>query len=344
MTPARDHAAGAMENPYVKADKLLERLRDPAALAGLAEVVVEDLLATPVRSLIDPDLAAPAIRALLRSWAHSDEAEAQVLARIEEARSWLEKRDAVVADLIPEELQNAVAALAERPFAPDRAILLALLDREPVRRLLRNLLTESLVAFGRKLRAPVADNRLARGLGDLGRFARDTALGRSGSFGAIASEVVGAVSGEVERQLEKRAAEFADAALSGTLQRIADLLCDSELADEQAELRLALIDGALELSAGDLASEAERLDPAAISAIVRRWFTAWVDREDVEAKIAQALEAWLAPAGERTVREILAEHGMLDAVLEAARKEAERRLSSLVGRDAFAAWLAKIVG
>jgi hypothetical protein len=82
---------------------------------------------------------------------------------------------------------------------------------------------------------------MARGLGSLAKFAGETVKARSGGLGSL----VGAVSGEVERQLEKRAVEFVDASIAGVFGQIADALSDPKRAEEAAELRMAIFDGAL---------------------------------------------------------------------------------------------------
>ena len=81
---------------------------------------------------------------------------------------------------------------------------------------------------------------------------------RSGSLGSL----VGAVSDEVERQLEKRATEFVDSALAGVFGQIADAVSDPKRASEAAELRIAFFDGALELTGPQLARELANLDVA----------------------------------------------------------------------------------
>ena len=330
----------------VDAGTILERLRatgDDTPIERLARLTVERDLERPIRELVDPAFTAGAVRAALRTWAASDAAEGWILDRIGELREWLLARRAPLGDLVPPSLQAASAELAGRPWSPDRGITLFLLDRPPVRELLRHLLVEELLAFGRKLRAPVMENPLARGLGGLGRMASEKARS-SGAFASMASQVVGAVSDELERQLERRAGEFADAALSRVLQRLGDLLCDPSRADEQAELRQALVQGVFELDTGQLARELERSQPAVVSAILRRGFEAWLERDETEGEIAAAIGAVFAAEADRPLREVLDRLGLLDGFLSFALPLTEARMRGLVETDAFAEWLAELAG
>ena len=326
----------------MNADQLLARLRDrdpEGPLARLADLAADELLDTPAGEIVEPVATAAAIFALVRSHLDSPASHRTIEARIENFLAHLDERGQTLADILPPELQGGLADLAERPWAPDRELIVAWLDRDPVRALLRNLLQEALVAFGKKLRAPVADSRITRGLGELGRFARDATLSRTGAIGSITADLVGAVSGEVERQIERRAAEFADAALSGIIHRLASLLGDPASADEQAALRHALLEGFLELSTVQIAAEARSMDPAAIGALIREWTGRWLDRPGAEEELAEAIATWLGDDAEKPLGDLLAELGVEELGRDLLATFLEDRLRPFVDGEAFAAWL-----
>ncbi|WP_373046795.1 hypothetical protein [Vulgatibacter sp.] len=327
-------------------DTLLERLRDESPdgpLARLADLAADELLDTPLGDLVEPGTTAGAWAAIVRAHLESPDAHRAIEERIEAHLADLEARATTLGAFLPEELCRALGELADRPFAPDRDLVVAWLDREPVRHLLRKLLQEALVAFGKRMSTPVADSRLTRGLGDLGRLARETALGRTGAFGALATDLASAVSGEVERQIERRAAEFADAAISGLLHRIAHLLADPDLADEQADLRQALLEGFFELSTPQLASEARRYDPAAIGALARTWLGRWLERESAEMELADLIATFLGADAEKPLGDLLAELGVEEIGRDAIAEFFEARLRPFVRSEGFAGWLADLV-
>lgn len=328
----------------MNADQLLARLRDrdpEGPLARLADLAADELLDTPAGAILEPAATAEAIVALVRDHLGSTRSHRTLEARIERFLQRLEERGQTFLDLLPPELQGALSALAERPWAPDRDLIVAWLDRDPIRGLLRKLLQEALVAFGKRLRAPVAESRITRGLGELGRFARDATLGRAGTLGSLTADLVGAVSGEVERQIERRAAEFADAAISGVIHRIAELLGDPDLADEQAALRQALLEGFLDLSTVQVAAEARRIDPAAVGELIRSWTARWLERPGSEKELADAIATFLGDDAGKPLGDLLAELGVEELGRDLLATFIEERMRPIVDGDAFAAWLAE---
>ena len=196
---------------------LLAKLRDPAADGAgtrLAEVLVADAMERTIGELVDVRFAAAALKDAVRAFAASDAAEARVARAMADGEKVLAAQKRPVGAAVPAALKKGARELAAVPQTPSRDVVFRLLDREPVKKLLRAQVIDTLVAFGRKAASPVADNPLARGLGGLGKLAMGQAS-KQGAFGALAS----AVSGEVERQVEKRATDFADTAVCGDPRR-----------------------------------------------------------------------------------------------------------------------------
>ncbi|AKU92912.1 hypothetical protein [Vulgatibacter incomptus] len=324
----------------------LEKLRSMESggpLDRLARLVVDEDLATPVGRLIDSRFIAGVVRTGLRAWIDSDAAEGWILSRVKELEAWLAERDASVGELVPQEIQDACLELASRRYTPNRGLTLFLLDREPIRLLLRNLLMDELLAFGRKMRAPVVENPLTKGLGSLGRAAKERARTSGGAFAALAGDVVGAVSSELERQLDRKAAEFADAALSRVLQRLADLLCDPARAAEQAALRRALVEGIFDLEASEVGEELSRSEPEVASEIIRRGLATWLKRDESADHLAEMLEAIFKPDAHLPLRDVLDLLGLVDSYVELAHHTILRRLRSLVDSPAFEIWLSDLL-
>ncbi len=322
-------------------NELLEKLRTEEAVADLARLVVADLLSRPPAEVVDARFTAELVQRSLQGWLRSDVAEERLLATLEDVRGRLREDDRRVRDVVPDEVVDGARRLAARPYSPDRGTLLAILDRPPVHRLVREILRETLVDFGKKLRAPVADNRVAKSLGGLGRFARSKAAAKTGSIGALAGGLVGAVSEEVERQVERRAAEFADGAISGVLQRFADELCDPRRADDQAALRGAILEGILELRGVDAAKELDNADPGELVGLLRSILTDWAERDDFTDTVVSVVEAALAEVTAPTVGDMLDD--ALRGVIEGLAVDLlQRRLGPLFASDAFGDWFATL--
>ena len=319
--------------------QLLEKLQDPSdngAVAKLARLVVEDALGRTIGELVDVEFVVGALRDGLRAFTASEAVAAQIVARIGAADKKLAAEKAPLDALLPESIVQGARELAALRVTPSRPTVVKLLDREPLKKLLRAQVVDTLVAFGRRAASPVADNPIARGLGGLGKLALGQA--KPGALGALAN----AVSGEVERQVEKRATDFADTAVAGILDGLADQISDPSRAAEQAAMRLALLDGFLELSGAEVA-ELGRGPLAERVAVVRKALSAWSASEAFEAEVTKAVRDAVADDAKKTLGELLEEHALKDVVTARAVELVRVRTQAFVAAGPFAAWLGELV-
>jgi hypothetical protein len=231
------------------------------------------------------------------------------------------------------QLKATVLELLGRPYSPDKRLVLTLIDRPPMRELIRGLLLQTMLDFGRKVASPAAG--MAKSLTGLARFAVDTAKARSGAIGSM----VGAVSGEVERQLEKRAVDFVDASMSGVFGELADSVSDPKRAHEAAELRVALFEGVLELTLPQLARELMNLDVPGGAEVLREGLDRWIASPEAEEAFKQSASALTKREGARTLRAVLEEAGQLQTFRTLGREALRARIGEIVTTPAFGAWL-----
>ena len=326
----------------MNAQDLLARLQDTSAdgpLDRLAALVVEHELAQPLETLFPPPVLARALRAALEGWLASDTADRELASAIEHLHRQLAQDQRTVREALPPELSKGLAELAARRYSPDRALVLAVLDRPPVRSLARGLLLNVLIEFSRKVSAPVTENRITKSFSGLARFAAEQAKGSSGALGGIAS----ALSDEIERQVEKRARDFTDSALTDLFQQAADALTDPSRAKEQAEMRVAVLDGILGLPLERLGRELSRVDVPGGAAVARKALSQWLASKDTTAE----MEGWLTRAmersGKRPVREVLGALGLLDTFQQLGRESLRGRLAPVVASEPFARWLEELM-
>jgi hypothetical protein len=317
---------------------LLSALRDPsegAATARLAELVVADLLARPIADVIDPQRCASVLTEVLSDWLRSDRAEAKLLEAWTESISKIQGESRRLDELAPPELRQAVEELAAQHYSPDREVLLAILDRPPVREIFRDLLTETLTSFGKKLSVGSGAGGALGALGKLGG-------GRGGAVGGLlgrVGDVASAVGGELERQLERRIPEFVDSGLSQLLQRFVDMLSDPDRAVQQAEVRLALLEGLWERTGPELAGELARLDADAAAAVLRKSLSAWLSREEASAQVAGWIGGLLDAYGDLDLRRVLEDLDLLESFTEHSTELAQQAALRLFETDAFGDWL-----
>jgi hypothetical protein len=316
----------------VEPNPLLSRLQGPGAEA-LAAIIVDTALDAPVGELVPEAAAAKTARAALEGWLSSPDA-TRALGRLVEALvARLAAEPKALRDVVARDVRVALREVVGRPFSPDRQLVLTIIDRGPMRELVRALLLDAVLEFGRRASAPVAG--VARGLGSLARFAGETVKAKSGTLGSL----VGAVSGEVERQLERRAVEFVDAALGGVFGQLADAIADPRRAAEAAELRMALFDGAMELTLPQLSRELVNLDVAGGAEVLRDGLRRWLASPDADRQLGELARFVLERDAARSGRQVLAELGLLDVTRSTAVPQVAAFLRRLAASPAFGQWL-----
>jgi hypothetical protein len=318
-------------------ERALERLRDRsdgAAADRLAQLLLEQLFAERLDAVLPPERLAQWLRLALEGWLQSSEAPRTLERSIEEAVSRLSGDRRRLRDTTPKELQQTLVELAGRPYSPDRKVVLSLLDRAPMRELIRELVLETVMAFGARMAAPAAS--VTKGLGGLARFAAEQVKSRGGALGGI----VGAVSNEVQAQLEKRAADFANAAISEVMGQIADAICDPKRAREAAAFRVEALEGALELTLPQLSRELINLDVAGGAKVLREGLQGWLASPKAQADLAQAAANI---DGKRTVGEWLDSVGQREAARTIGRELLRARLAVLFESPAYATWLSEVL-
>jgi hypothetical protein len=208
-------------------------------------------------------------------------------------------------------------------------VVLTLIDRPPMRELIRMLVLDTVTAFGSRMAAPAAT--VTKGLGGLARFAAEQMKSRGGPLGGL----VGAVSSEVQAQLERRASEFADAAISGVLAEIADAVCDPKRAGEAAQLRVEALEGALDLKLAQLAKELINLDVPGGAQVLREGVQRWLSSPQATEALVRAASS---AAPERTLGELLQSIGQLEPARAIGRELLRARLHELFDSPAYATW------
>lgn len=313
--------------------KTLKSKLNGAALEQLAALSLESLLDTPVESVIGEDSVVRITRVALGGWLESSESLEAFNRLTERVVNELSGNREAIKDVVAREVREAVREVVSRPFSPDRKVVLSIIDRGPARELVRQLLLDAILDFGKKISAPMSG--MAKGLGSLARMATETVKSRGGGLGSL----VGAVSGEVERQLEKRAVEFVDAALGGIFGQIADAVSNPERAAEAAELRLSMFDGVMSLTLQQLSRELMNADLPGSAQTLRESLKRWLASSEAEPQLKSLTQFALKAAPQRTMRAWLAEWGMLETMRPLMHEQILARMKDVVATDAFSAWL-----
>lgn len=309
---------------------LLSKLQGDGA-ASLAALVVDHLLAQPVETLVPPAAARATVRRGVEAVLETDSA-LDALTRVVEALvNELQKDRRALKEMTTREVRTAVHAMLRRPYSPDRKLVLTVIDREPTRKLVRAIVISTVNEFAARATAPVAG--ITKGLGSLAKLAGETVKSRGGMLGAVV--------GGVEKQVEQRSVEFADSVLSKIFGQIADAISDPQMADEAAELRTELFNGALELTFPQLARELVNLDVTGGAQVLRDGMRRWVKTPESETLLERATTFILSLDMKRSAKDVLTELGLLEVVRATAIENFTRHVREIAATPQFAAWLAE---
>jgi hypothetical protein len=313
-------------NPAASA---LARLQSPEAstlLAPLVTLAIDQIFETPLSSVTTSDALAHKLHQLLNAWVDSPSAQTTLERWTERVYHQLSSRNETVETVLPVELRRAIDALLSRPFSPDKRVVLQVIDQEPMRELVKQLLVD------KRASAPVAG--VAKSLGGLARMAQETLKSSSGSLGSI----VGAVSGEVERQLERRAVEFVDGSLAQFFDRLANVVSSPARAHEAAELRRALFDGVLHLNFEQLGREWLNADVAGGARLLREALNRWLMGSGSERELRTLVSLFFEPSQHQTLRAFLSELGLLEPLRDWSLELLLPEATKLTQTPAFEAW------
>lgn len=312
----------------MNADVVARRLADPAQphAQRLAELSVDELFATSIKTLTPEDKVSALVKEALKAWLDTESALTHLDRVVKDISQELAKHSETFEDVLPEQLREGAEAWLARPWSPDRAVVLAALDRAPVRALIRKLLLDAILEFGRGMGGGTAGS-VAKGLGGFAKFATE----RTGTLGAL----VGAVGGEVNRQLESRAADFVDAALSGIIQKIAEEFSSPARAKQQAELRVAIFEGALCLRGTQLSKEVLRADVVGGTRITRDALFNWLETPQSAAQLDRTVKRLLAFESDRSLAEVLRELGLHDVARKHAVDALTIRIRQIAATQSF---------
>ncbi len=315
--------------------KAFSRLRTPektGPLSALVTLGVTQLFETPLNQTVDPSALGQSLHRLINAWVDSPAAESTLLRFSERIFEQLSAHETSLDRALPTELRRAFEQLLARPFSPNRAVVMQLIDHEPMRELVRQLLVDTLLQFGKRASAPVSG--VAKSLGGFARLAQETLKNSSDSIGGL----VGAVSSEVERQLEKRVVEFVDTSLSQFFKQLADIVSDPARAHESAEVRQALFQGALDLTFKQLASEWVNLDVVGGARLLRQALNRWLMHAESEQQLERAVRFFLAEEPNRTMKSTLESLGLYPLAFEFGHQLLLNEAKTLVDSPGFESW------
>ncbi len=330
------------------ARRALERLRDPQghALTELAQLVVDETTATPLRDIATPRWIASQLATALEAATHGDLLRSWVDRRLDSERERLHAEDRPLRAFLPSEADEPLRKLIGRQYSPSEPFTLRLIDHDAVNDLLGQVLSRTVRSFQQRLQVwdggvlkNVREEATKRSRGLLGGFKTPLGVRRNlGTLGGIAENLVDGIRDEVESTLESRITDFVRGATRDAVRSIAREIANPERAGGFAELRLAVLDVVLDTPVSELASEGDKLHPEDIVELVVATVRAWVADPDFVERTEQRVALLLDETGDGTLAAWLDEVGLRDVWSETTTELVAGRLRAVVGTSGFETW------
>ncbi len=325
-------SCGACYSSHVlSATDVLARLRDqPARAAELAQVLIDAVLAAPVREFIEPSRVVPALVAGLQAGvvhARPERLAAALATRLDREVP----RPGPLAERLPPGLARILQGALRRPFTPSRELVRAAVDHAGMRALLRTILHTTLLDFATRLRSAMPDTAWIPGAG-----IRSKLMG-------VAKGVASVVGAEVERQLEDRVRSFVDGALGRALDMVVERASDPRFAADMATWRGDAARSLLELPEAVFLAERRKFDLNTLAADLLAAATALAHWERLPDEATVVLTALLDELGQTTVGELLADTGFVAAWRAQLAGELEHHLGRLFVDPGFESWLGDLL-
>ncbi|MDC0673953.1 hypothetical protein [Nannocystis radixulma] len=314
--------------PHVPA--LLARLRDePRYLAALAALLVDEVLATPARRLVDPVRLTPLLVAGLQAVAAAPGHAAWLEQRLRDALGRIRPRPTTLRARIPGDLQPLLRTVVRRPYTPSRALVRAVVDQATTRDLSRTILHTTLLDFAKKVGSILPDTSKIPGAGVTSKL-----------FG-VAKGVASVVG--LDASVEDRVRGFVDGAVGRVIDMIVDRVSDPKNAGDGAAFRADVLASLLDLPESAVHAELVKLDPAVVAADLHAALVGLAAWDRLPAEIEAALTEIVNGLGDATIGELLAGSGEVEAWRGPVEAELALHLGHAFAGERFAAWLGHLV-
>lgn len=328
----------------------LSRLRDPSGddLRALAQLVVDEATATPLRDLAKPRWIAGQIATALEAVARGDVAHQWVDRKIAEGRDAWRAEQRPLRAWMPKEAEEPLRKVLGRQWTPDKDLTLRIIDQPAMRKLVAFVLEDALVSFQKRLKSldktglgglGVRAARKGKGLfGGMARSLGEELGSVAQGLGGLTENIVGAVTEEVEQAFQGRIKEFVATATGDAIAKSAAHLSDPRYSAGFGDLRVAILDVILDTPIGKLTAEADKLKPEELIDVVIGAIRSALDSPDfvdaTEARVAAALDQ----AGDGTLGAWLDDVGLREVWSNTTVELVTQRLQAVVKTEKFEAW------
>jgi hypothetical protein len=317
----------------------------------LARLVVDQALEQRVRDVVDLSQLRAAVLAALSENNLRRIVDQHVAPGYARYVSAVAAQAARVGSLVSPAAHQKLHALVRALRVPRARWADGSLDPALVKQLLRPVWTQVLVNFAKRLPIP--------GVSAAGRGAASSSssASQSGVTGFLARSVqeraeklldrgrsaMGGLGAEVERRLTATARDFSDTAAHAFRASLLERLQSDEGRELIGQLLAGFTDHLLRTQFAELQADLDVLPVAQILDLVPDLVAFAARSGFVQEIVEREVTEWLAVQGDRTLRELLEQYGMLAELRDGLICRVEAVTASFVATPAFAAWLSALL-
>lgn len=314
----------------------------------LATLLVDQLLSTTLGALVDVDETVN----LIVSAAAGPNVQRAVTRHVQPSRDrlvahWKKTRERP-ADLLGADLRLRVERLVASSPTPRAAWAKNAVDPSLVRQLFAPIVQDTLMSFARKLPLPGIGGDSGGGGGSsmlggiAGRFKAEV-KNRAESFAEKGKSLLGGLGAQVEAQIQGVARDFSQGATNEIRGAIEARLKSPEGVEIAAKIRMQALKRLLETPMIELWKDMEYQPLAEIDALSAPIAEYNRVRGPVQELLEGEVRAMLALEGERTLRELLDENGLLDEVTRILLERFSSQTRALVSSAGFVTWVGALL-
>jgi hypothetical protein len=309
--------------------RLLSRLRDgrpDGPLASLVQMGLDHVLSRRVSELVERQALLTVILKAAGGPALEATLQRHIKPGIERALASAKAHDERFGVWLPESVQLSVSSLLGEPMSLDADEVRTAVKGDAIRQMLSTVVQEAITRFMKSGELPGGGGGGVVGLFGKGAgMLRDAGKGLLGSFGD-----------ELERQVQKRIRDVLDLSMAPLQDRLVEWLLSPDTAKALGRGRARMF---RDFQKRRTAPAISQLPIDQLLTLVPPIVRHNLARPELQAAVLAEIDAWLAQEGNKTVRELLEEAGILDEIKADLGKRALEQAQGLVQTDGFAAWL-----
>ncbi len=310
-------------------------------------MAVEYVLAQPVNSLVDVETVRDVLLAAITEVNTQHFIDTHGWPGNDRVHAHLKQTGESLSDLLPADFVDRVEEIVRRSKPPKAAWAKDAVDPTLVRTLIAPVVQQTLTSFVQRLPIPglggdatQPDAKRSRGLGGALRKGMSSGAGRLAGAGA---NLLGGLGAEIEKKLQGATREFSQTASSEFRSHLRERLRSDEGRDLVRRIRDQALERLMATPLHEMMEDMQRVPLKDYVDLAPAVIEHNRGRDELSALIDMELSAWLDVEGERELRVLLDDAGLLEAVTADLTRIADKHTRAFFGTPEFESWVEELL-